>query len=500
MTMVGMDIAAVRALAGAFDAEADQLDAVRGAIDSALGSTGWEGPDAVEFQTLWSSSYQRILVNCAKEIREAGKTARRNADEQEQASQEPQEQASQKPGGLKFSWEKKHLRRVIEDDGLPGPFDDWLIEAVDDGADWVADRIQGGIGKVFGEDLANRFADLWEAYKTHNEAARSVGSQVSRIFTEGRIPQPAEMLSSGILLFGTGFGLLDTAVTGKNHHIFDDGDPWTGTPSTDLKGGTSIVPKTLQDVMGIGHDTYESDGVRVVGVTGDDGKTRFIVAVPGTEPGFFDPAGWTGNPNGRDWPANVWGIANGRNSGSEATSTAVDKAIEQYQADHPGTVIGDRPELLMTGHSQGGITMVNVASDSDFASRYNIKGIITNGSPVDCAEIPSDVPVLALQHGEEGALPGLGKRMGDIIPRLDLGGWPGSPDNVTHGYLPAQAEVGDMESNHLQKNYADSVAPGTPGGQIMSDWQAKHPDVGKFLTKNKDNSVHYDVPFGRTTE
>ena len=92
------------------------------------------------------------------------------------------------------------------------------------------------------------------------------------------------------------------------------------------------------------------------------------------------------------------GMANGTSSGSQAAQQAVDHAVEKYRLEHPDAHIGERPEILMVAHSQGSIITSNMSADKGFSSRYKIQGMVTYGSPIDCAEIPSDVPVLALQH------------------------------------------------------------------------------------------------------
>lgn len=516
MTMQGMDVRAGRELAAAFERSSGQLDSARRDIDAIIRGLAWAGADADELRSAWHGHLRSGMVRCAEAMREAGGNLRRQADQQDDTSGVAHAGLLQGLG----DWIAQGFDDLGDaiNDGLDWIGDQidaglsWVGDRIEDGIEWVGDRIEDGlevVGSVI-DGAVSRFGAIWAGLGPFGEALGSLGSQFTRIFTEGRIPQPAEILASGLLVLGTGAGVVANGVTGRDLHLFDDGEPWTGTPAQ-IDGR---VPSTLQEVIGIGHDTYESDGVTVMAVTGEDGVTRFIVAVPGTEPALSDPAGWTGNPNGRDWPANLWGMANGTSSGTEAAMSAVDAAIAQYQHDHPDAVIGDRPELLMTGHSQGGIITANMASDSGFSSRYNIQGMITNGSPIDCAEIPSDVPVLALQHGDPvGIMPfpnptPFGPRIvpmitptfGDMVPRLDLGGWPGSPPNVTHGYLPPAGAPWDQVANHGQPSYYNSVNPGTPGGDLLSSWQQDHPELANFLTDTPSNTTTYDVPFGRTVD
>jgi len=70
-------------------------------------------------------------------------------------------------------------------------------------------------------------------------------------------------------------------------------------------------------------------------------------------------------------------------------------------------------DVVWSGFSQGGIMAGNLGSDS--SNGYNTIGIITNGSPTDHYNIPSNIPVLQVEHE------------GDVVPKLD--GDPNGPAN-----------------------------------------------------------------------
>ena len=518
--LLGMDVSAARQTALAFDRSADSLDAIRVEVSNLLRSTAWEGPDADGFRGIWIARHQRSMIDVASAIRHAGATLRANANAQEETSNSLAGGVSRSATSSEGHRHNAGQQASHHDPGLPGSWDDWFYHGVDsirgavgegvewvgdrvrDGAEWVGDRVRDGIawgrdriedGKNLVNSVITDLQNRWNAFvsgmKVHARAWQSLGSQFTRIITEGRIPQPAEMLASFALIRATRLGIVGNVIAGRDLNFFDDGEPWAGQPEL-ISQKDAVEPQTIQDLLALGNSTYDHDGVQVVAVQGSDGTVRFIVAVPGTEPAIDTWEGWSGHPNGRDWPANVWGMANGTSSGSQAAQQAVDHAVEKYRLEHPDAHIGERPEILMVAHSQGSIITSNMSADKGFSSRYKIQGMVTYGSPIDCAEIPSDVPVLALQHGASNPL----KDLGDPVPRLDLGGWPGAPDNVTHGYLESPAAGFD---NHNQNAYVNSVKPGSQGGEIMAQWQRKNPQIDKFLTSDPKKTQHYNVPFGR---
>ena len=63
-------------------------------------------------------------------------------------------------------------------------------------------------------------------------------------------------------------------------------------------------------------------------------------------------------------------------------------------------------EVALYGHSQGGITVSNIAADPAIQDRYNITTLLTAGSPTAGADIPDDVHALHLENTGD-ASPGL---------------------------------------------------------------------------------------------
>ncbi len=351
--------------------------------------------------------------------------------------------------------------------------------------------------------------------RRQGEAWLGFGMHTLSELLKGRLPQTAEIAAFLVLAAGLSVGTTANVFTGTDQHIFAQGKPVVGEPQVITRAPIA----GLQDLTAGMPMSYNSAGVRVTALHVPGQPTRYIVEAPGTQAEMFGNGGWNGNPNARDWPANLWAVSTGDSAYEEGVKQAIAKAIAQDQATYGNS--GGRPEILLSGHSQGGIVMANLTSDSDFTSKYNIRGVITAGSPVECAEIPSDIKVMSIQHGAPevsstiagiaaGAVPGVGTVVqvatfltsGDIVPATDDGGrtilgtYEGHP-NITRVVTPPPGN--DPLTNHAQDNYALD--------------HLDRPDVRRFEADNglsdfyypktdsagpKPSSTTYDVPIGAT--
>lgn len=84
--MVGMDIAGVRQLSKLMLTKADEIDNAAKQITKQLNSVKWVGNDAQRFRNDWNGRHTAALRNVTNELRQAGKQAAKDADEQEKAS------------------------------------------------------------------------------------------------------------------------------------------------------------------------------------------------------------------------------------------------------------------------------------------------------------------------------------------------------------------------------------------------------------------------------
>lgn len=85
-SMLGMDIGAVRNLAGQLMAKADEIVTIANTLTSQLDGAQWVGSDATAFRGDWMSVHRTQLTTVAEALREASNRATTNANQQEQAS------------------------------------------------------------------------------------------------------------------------------------------------------------------------------------------------------------------------------------------------------------------------------------------------------------------------------------------------------------------------------------------------------------------------------
>ena len=88
MAFEGMDVEAVRSLAGQLHNQAGQIQSVVNQINGLIGQleSAWQGPDATEFRGWWESQHRPHLMACHDAIDGLHQSALNNAMQQEQAS------------------------------------------------------------------------------------------------------------------------------------------------------------------------------------------------------------------------------------------------------------------------------------------------------------------------------------------------------------------------------------------------------------------------------
>jgi len=195
------------------------------------------------------------------------------------------------------------------------------------------------------------------------------------------------------------------------------------TEITSLSDLVSVNGTT--DAMG----TATSTTIDIKKVRGADGVERWVVSLPSTQDWQFGPD--AGALNDRD--SNVALMMD-----NPLFRSVYERAVLEAMSDAgipPGS------DVVLTGFSQGGIMAANLASDRTFP--YNTVGVVTNGSPIDSFDIPSDIPVYAFQH------------VTDLVPALDGNTIDQTPANVHRVLLPGTLSPLDAHNNAL---YTDSVA------------------------------------------
>jgi hypothetical protein len=144
--------------------------------------------------------------------------------------------------------------------------------------------------------------------------------------------------------------------------------------------------------------------VQVIRVDHGASPPTWIVQVPGTQD-------WS--PTRSDNPVDLTSNVN--------MMAMPDQTIIEQQVADAMREAGIQPgeDVMMTGHSQGGITAASMATDPDILEEFDITSVVTGGSPIGRFDIPDDISVLSLEHVQ------------DVVPKLDGADNPDRPNWTT---------------------------------------------------------------------
>jgi dienelactone hydrolase len=120
-------------------------------------------------------------------------------------------------------------------------------------------------------------------------------------------------------------------------------------------------------------------------------------------------------------------------------------------------------EVMLTGFSLGGITAADLAADPTFASTYNVRAVLTGGSPVARFDIPDHTQVLSLEHTD------------DTVPHVDGMSNPDRANWTTYtGETPEAIQPGGKSEAkpHNAFNYSETAAHVQASG---------NPSVDRFM-------------------
>ncbi|MBD1538081.1 hypothetical protein HC749_07830 [Arthrobacter sp. S13_S34] len=112
------------------------------------------------------------------------------------------------------------------------------------------------------------------------------------------------------------------------------------------------------------------------------GEKAYVLVIPGTQ---LHGEGADRNPFG------LSGIVEGVGNGSENVRRAVMEALKAAGAERGAAVVG-------VGYSQGGIHAMSLAASEDFLDEYDLKYVLTAGSPVGGITPLPEVSSLHLEH------------------------------------------------------------------------------------------------------
>lgn len=176
--------------------------------------------------------------------------------------------------------------------------------------------------------------------------------------------------------------------------------------------------------------------VQVVRIDHGDDPPTWIVQIPGTQD-------WS--PTRTDNPVDLTSNVN--------LMAMPDQTVIEQQVADAMREAGIEPgqDVMLTGHSQGGIIAASMASDPDILDEFDIKSVVTGGSPVGRFDIPDDISVMSLEHEQ------------DVVPKLDGSDNPDRPNwtTVTRELSDAEGTVDGQRgpgAAHSTDNYAATGA------------------------------------------
>lgn len=430
--MYGLDPADCRELVKVLHRSAQQLEQAGTQINGAIARTGWHGPDSQRFKSQWPANRRR-LNHTARDLEGAATALLHEIAEQERAS-------AVDGGGGGGLWD------TVVDAGAD------LWEGFTDAVDTTGDSIRDGLSWLGGELAQLPLIQSKQNFLGQLEELGSMGFAA----LSGNPPSLSALIAQLALTAGTGIDSWVSGATGGevNLRLFEDGSPHAGTPipvGEDTDRNALTLPTSASAIFQGVIDAYDAGGVagtedgevRIVEVQQPDGSSAYIVNIPGTE-----DWGATGGDQGRDLTSNLRVMAGQSSSAQEAVALAMQ---------HAGIPAG--APVMLTGHSQGGMLAIALASDPGFMARYNVTNVLTAGSPVDGVSVDPRVNVLQVQHA------------GDVVPQLDLGGIrsdasaPSQPANisvVTMANPPRNAEQA-AEFGEGGGDIGAGVGPWIPG-------------------------------------
>ncbi|MGI5190212.1 hypothetical protein ACQEVI_18895 [Promicromonospora sp. CA-289599] len=397
---------------------------------------------------------------------------------------------------------------------------EWTTETVDDVASWVGDR---------DDAVGGSWVDLREAFGLFPVAFAGTADN-SR-------PQLTRVGAAYLQTLGA---LMDAGVTTTTAGIWDvdlagDGEPAVGTPikhdgsldgqrrPRELNGIRDVLWSvtdsydTNTDLGKVAHNDWAEGYVRVTKISpARGGEPRMVVSIPGTQPWF--PLDDLGNDHPADFIGDLVGAAGGRSTYSDTVAMAIDEVI----AADPD-LAADTP-ILLAGHSLGGITAGDLASDPDFLADHNVTDVITAGSPIDNNRIAEEIHVLEIAH-EGDVVPGLdfsdtrvtvepGLGMIPLMPvhvELSSSGHAPDPDRHTKVILPNPPGSDDPKGYHDHFAYHESVEHALPSSRLaqptpsgvalprqagLESYERRLTGEGNYLDLNAQYEV-YDIPVRR---
>jgi hypothetical protein len=231
--------------------------------------------------------------------------------------------------------------------------------------------------------------------------------------------------------------------------LWPDGRARLAATGADLDDDAAGPPRSLTDlIFGLAHRSEGRPGeidVRIISA-GPSEPRHVVVDIPGTRD-------WTLHRRTRD----VTSLAtNLRALSGEPTAYEVGVVDALRRAG-----VSSADDVVLVGHSEGGMIAVNTASRAAVRREYHISHVITAGAPIGLlsAHVPACTAVLALEND------------GDVVPHLDGRRNPDRPNVVTVTLARNQHRV--LANHDLRTSYL-------PGAQDVQ--ASRNLSLRTFLT------------------
>lgn len=222
---------------------------------------------------------------------------------------------------------------------------------------------------------------------------------------------------------------------------------------------TGHAPRSVEDIFTEQGSIGEGENwgqIQITEVVGADGSSSWIVQIPGTQP--WDPVR---GDNPVDVTTNVRLMAGESTHMNDQVRAAMIAA--GVGADHP---------VMLTGHSQGGMTAASLASNAVFQDRFTVQAVVTGGSPIARFAIPDSVAVLSLEHDQ------------DAVPMLE---GRENPDRST--WVTVERDLSQAPTGQHDPENPDRSQPALPRDVGAAHGTDVYAQTGAMVDASTDPSV-----------
>lgn len=419
-TFWGMDTAQVREHAQACRIGSDELGRLRARLDAAVAHASWSGHDADAFCASWAMNGAGAFERALALLERSAEELRRQAAQQDLASDPIGALGTGGPTGAAASQictPPPPLAGADKPDGgyrhrdnpwIPNWFEDPAEQLLSDTARGISDAsgalFGGGVDSV--EALLTAYGLRTDGVEQFRRDADHLGGILTDLATGERVPTISELGAASIVASASaGVGVYEAA-TGEDTPLFDDRRGGNVTDVREMPPGPA--PQDLADLIAQNNELRTGGGVEsgqigVQKVQPAGGREPvYIVQIPPTEGAdITDPKAWGEQGNSRDWASNLRLVAGQHPA-----------AMDDVEAAMRAAGVPSGANVMLVGHSQGGIIAAHLAADPRFnnpcggAGSYNVTNTFSFGSPVQTV-VPAQpsTHVVNISHGPEGLDP-----------------------------------------------------------------------------------------------